>query len=129
MTPASLAALDLLSACADLEDLAGWEPVGGRLEAAREALGGGTGLRPDEVDRLVTWAARWSGLRADLRAFYCALAPRDRTADVALRRVLDGGRPLEGWQAAALRRLWIQATGLDVAVELCPMPRATRRTR
>jgi len=118
--PRLLAHIRALDALVALEDLAGWEPVGARVEGVRTALGGGEGVRADEVDILVQLAARWSSLRIDLRAFYLALAPVDRTADVALRRILWGGPPLAGWQYAILSRKWEAATGMAPSIELVP---------
>lgn len=115
--------LRVVNACSALVDLDGWAPVGTRMEAARAALAGEGGLDLVEIAALERWAARWSSLRPDLRAFYRALAPTDRTADVALRRIFYGGPPLAGWQYGILSRKWEAATGRPPSFEMVPAPR------
>ncbi len=119
----------LLRVLTDLEELASWAPLGARMETARAALVSAAGVTEGDVQGLEDAARRWVGLRADLRAFYAALAPSNTTASVALWRILYGGLPLDGWQYAILSRLWEDALGAPPACELVPMPRRTTRTR
>ena len=106
-----------------LADLADWPTLGGRIEAVREAVLGTGGANEADLRPLEEYAAIWTALRPDLRAFYRALAPEDETVSVALWKVLHGGPPLQGWQDAKLRRLWEEATGLPPAIDLCPRRR------
>lgn len=113
----------VVEACRALDDLAGWEMLGARIETARGSLIGGPGISEAELLALEDYATRWTSLRADLRAFYRALAPRDQTASVALWKILHGGPALEGWQEARLASLYENAIGHRPAVELCPRRR------
>jgi hypothetical protein len=117
------ATMRLVSALRALEDLAEWPTLGGRLEAAREAMLGTGGFTEREVLELEEYATIWTNLRPDLQAFYRLLAPKDDTAGAALWRILYGGPPLAGWQDGKLRRLWEEATGLPPAIDLCPRRR------
>lgn len=113
----------LVEACRALADLDGWPMLGPRIEAARGAMLGVGGITAQELATLEGYAKRWTELRADLQAFYRALAPTDETASCALWKVLHGGPPLEGWQEGKLHRLYEDAVGYPPAVELCPRRR------
>jgi hypothetical protein len=113
----------LVEACRALSDLEGWSMLGAKIQGAREALMGGSGLSERDLVELEEYAARWRDLRGDLQAFYRLLAPTNETASVALWRILHGGPPLEGWQEARLAYLYTVAIGHAPAVELCPRRR------
>lgn len=123
--PDAATTLRLLVVVSELEELADWSALGGRIEAARGALVGADGISEADLFTLEQAATRWARLRLDLRAFYANLAPRNATASVALWRILFGGLPLDGWQYGILSRLWEDAVGAPPSCELVPIPRPT----
>lgn len=116
----SAALLGLVLEARVLAPLAGWEPVGSRLEALVGAARGEDGVSEADTTRLRAWARRWTLLPEPLRAFYLRhLEDEQPTARVVLWKLLHAERP-EDWQVARLRALWEQDTGCIPLRDIAP---------
>lgn len=103
-----------------LAPLAGWAPVGRRIEALSTALAGGEGVHPADVARLRRWARRWRTLHADLRAFYAETAEDSSTAGFVLARWLDNEPRPDGETLGRLHRLYRERRGAEAPFDLYP---------
>jgi len=104
-----------------LHDLQDWSAMGPALEVGRAALDGTGPVRAGEVRRILQWAARWERMPEVAQRFYLAMKDEVETCSVALWLVLDG-RPVDEWQAEAVRQAWEDRYGVDPPVVLCPPP-------
>lgn len=120
-----------------LVELAGWPPVGERLEAIPGVLRGTHSLTRADIRCLRRWAARWADVSPRLRAFYAAETAPDALGgpaaasviDAALWRILEGEeRPdLSGRQRAALGVRWVARYGAPPSMDLAPKPDSRTR--
>jgi hypothetical protein len=109
----SLALLGALLEVQSLAPLAGWEPVGIRLQALVDAARGVGAIGERDLYLLRCWAAQWQALSEEVRAFYLRhLDEQAPTARVVLWHVLNGRRP-QSWQIRILSRIWLDDTGLE----------------
>lgn len=107
-----------------LRGLARWEPVARLAASFAEALSGGEGVTQWDLRRLSRWAAVWTGLRPEVRAFYeAALAeygPNDRelaSISTGLYSLLERAS-CPGWARGTLRRIYADQHGHTPAFDL-----------
>lgn len=102
MTPADI--MKVIQSVQALNELTRIPMIGMRVEAARDALTGGTGLTASQVYRLHRWAVRWGSLSTDVKRVYETVSweitsPESldiRAAERCLWRILEG-HDAEGW--------------------------------
>lgn len=102
--------------------LAGWEPVGSRVEVLTCAIQGTGSISEHALTQLRTWSRRWTALGEPRRAFYVRhLADEVPTARVVLWAILNARRA-QAWQIRRLELLWQQDTGcLPLRLDLAPI--------
>jgi|TARA_R110000824_G_scaffold79822_2_gene201057 hypothetical protein len=121
--PPGLRRMRLTAYYSTLVSFSSWEPAMLLCGAIEDYFSTGAGITEREYGRAKKWTLRIGALDERLVKFYCEHAAVDKTASVALWRILDGGGPLEGWQYRNLRRLWEDSHGFPPAIELCPRMR------
>lgn len=93
--------------------LAGWEPVGSRLQSLIDAVRGVEGISERHVVQLQSWARAWSQLHPRVQAFYSWAVSHSDAPDpprVALWRIFNRQPVAQGtrWRVT---RLWTEHTG------------------
>lgn len=117
----------VVGAVQTLSPLRGIPMIGMRVEAAQDALTGGTGLTRHQVWRLHCWAMRWRDIDADVRAVYELISYREespasldvRASERCLWRILEG-HDAEGWAIGRMLERYHEMHGRRPASSVAP---------